>query len=383
MSASTPTQQPGSGWRGPLGGLRVVELAGIGPGPHACMLLADLGAEVVRIERHSAAELMPGAAGSSDATLRGRTTVSANLKDPADHEAVRGLIDRADVLVEGFRPGVMERLGLGPEECLARNPGLVYGRMTGWGQDGPWARTAGHDLNYIAVTGVLDNIGRAGERPVPPLNLVGDFGGGSMFLVVGVLAALWERERSGQGQVVDAAMVDGTSVLAQMMWSMRAGGLWTSGRGRNLVDGSHPFYDTYVCADGRYVAVGALEPQFYAELLRVLGLDPATLPGQWEHARWGELRSALEQAFAGRTRDEWASLFDGTDACVSPVLTYEEALAHPHLAARGTFTRLGGVDQPRPAPRFSRTSPGDPQPAGGPAHSAADVLSRWGGPPAG
>ncbi len=360
----------------PLSGLRVVELAGIGPGPHACMVLADLGADVVRVERPVTVPLFPGAGDGLDATLRGRRVVRADLKDDDDVARLLDLVSRADVLVEGFRPGVTERLGLGPETCLARNPRLVYARVTGWGQEGPLAHTAGHDVNYIALTGVLDNIGRADERPVLPLNLVGDFGGGSMFLVAGVLAALWERERSGAGQVVDAAIVDGTSVLAQMMWSFRGGQIWWTGRGANVLDGSAPFYDTYTCADGRYVAVGALEPQFFASMLQCLGLDAASLPGQWDRARWTELRAALEAAFLTRTRDEWAETFAGLDACVTPVLTYDEALTHPHLVARGTFTRVGGVDQPSPAPRFSRSAPPTPAPASD-VQELAEVLRGW------
>ncbi|TDD42184.1 CaiB/BaiF CoA transferase family protein [Saccharopolyspora elongata] len=358
MNDSSPNQTSG-----PLAGLRVVELAGIGPGPHACMLMADLGADVIRVERHSSAELIPGTAGAPDATLRGRRIVRADLKNPDDIARVRELIARADVLVEGFRPGVTERLGLGPDACLEQNPSLVYARMTGWGQDGPLAHAAGHDINYIALTGVLDNFGRAGDRPVPPLNLVGDFGGGSMFLVVGILAALWERDRSGQGQVVDGAIVDGTSVLAQMMWSLRGTGNWSPGRGVNFVDGSTPFYDTYTCADGKHVAVGALEPQFFAAMLQGIGLDRAELPAQWDRSRWPELRAALEAAFKSRTRDEWAEVFTGTDACVTPVLTYDEALLDSHLSARKAFDTVAGIDQPRPAPRFSRTDPTTPHPA--------------------
>ncbi|WP_241962150.1 CaiB/BaiF CoA transferase family protein [Rhodococcus opacus] len=348
---------------GPLTGLRVVELASIGPGPHACMLLADLGADVIRIERHSIPELVPGSSTDNDTTLRGRKVVRANLKDPGDRAGVQNLIDRADVLVEGFRPGVTERLGLSPDDCLKRNPRLIYARMTGWGQDGPWAQSAGHDINYISLTGVLDNIGRADSKPVPPLNLLGDFGGGSMFLIVGVLAALWEREQSGQGQVVDGAIVDGTSALAALLWSLRGSGSWASGRGENFLDGSAPFYDTYTCADGRHVAVGCMEPQFFAAMIGGLGLEDAELPSQWDRTRWPELRSAFEAAFQSRTRDEWAAVFLGTDACVTPVLSYEEALAHPHMSARGTFENVGGIDQPRPAPRFSRTDPATPTPA--------------------
>jgi len=358
---------------GPLTGLRVVEFAGIGPGPHACMLLADLGADVVRVERRAGAN--PGIAIEADATLRNRRTVEADLKRPEDRDGILELIEHADVLVEGFRPGVTERLGLGPDECLSVNPRLIYGRMTGWGQSGPFADRAGHDINYISLTGVLDNIGRAGDRPVPPLNLVGDFGGGSMFLVFGVLAALWEREVSGRGQVVDAAMVDGAGVLAQMMWSMRGNGTWATGRGENLLDGSYPFYDTYVCADGKHVAVGAIEPQFYAELIEGLQLDPGRLPGQWERTRWTALRAEFEIAFKSRTRDEWARVFATTDACVTPVLTYDEALEHPHMVARTTFGAVDGVDQPMPAPRFSRTpaaAPSAPEP-----RPLAEQIRRW------
>ncbi|MGW4332877.1 CaiB/BaiF CoA transferase family protein [Rhodococcus koreensis] len=359
---------------GPLTGLRVIELAGIGPGPHACMLLADLGADVVRVERRTD----NGNAGiplGADATRRGRRTVTADLKDSADREALLQLIERADVLVEGFRPGVTERLGLGPDDTLERNPRLVYARMTGWGQTGPLADRAGHDINYISLTGVLDSIGRAGERPVPPLNLVGDFGGGSMFLVFGIMAALWEREQSGRGQVVDAAMVDGVSVLAQMMWSMRGNGLWKSGRGENLLDGSHPFYDTYLCADGTHVAVGALEPQFYAQLVHGLQLDEDELPEQWDRDRWDELRKRFALAFATRTRDEWAQVFAHTDACVTPVLTYDEALTHPHLSDRSTFGSVDGIDQPLPAPRFSRTPARTPAPPL--SESLTEQTRRW------
>jgi alpha-methylacyl-CoA racemase len=360
---------------GPLDGVRVVELAGIGPAPHACMMLADLGADVVRVERRAAPSGLTSIDG--DATLRNRRILRADLKDAEDFAAVTELIDAADVLVEGFRPGAAERLGLGPDACLARNPRLVYARMTGWGQTGPLAHLAGHDINYISLTGVLDNIGRPGQRPVPPLNLVGDGGGGAMFLVTGVLAALLERERSGRGQVVDAAMCDGVSVLAQLMWSLRGIGRWSSGRGQNLLDGNAPFYDTYECADHRYVAVGALEPQFYAQMLKTLGLDPAALPDQLDTDRWGELREVLQAAFASRPRDEWAELFAGENACVTPVLTYDEALEHPHLRARGTYLELDGVAQPAPAPRFSRTPaarPSSPQPT-----TAEAEARRWGG----
>ena len=331
---------------GPLHDVRVIELAGIGPGPHAAMLLADLGADVVRVQRPGG--LTPeGQVG--DQLLRGRRIVEVDLKDPAGRDTVLDLVAGADVLLEGFRPGVTERLGLGPQDCAARNPRLVYGRMTGWGQEGPWAPRAGHDINYISVTGVLGAIGRVGERPVPPLNLAGDFGGGSMFLVVGVLAALQERSRSGEGQVVDAAMVDGVNALAQMMWSFRASGQWSDERGTNLLDTGAPFYDTYACADGGHLAVGSIEPQFYAQLLAGLGLDPAALPGQFDRDRWPELRAALTDAIAARTRDEWAEVFDGTDACVTPVLSWAEATSHPHMAGAGrTWSTSRGRCRQRP-----------------------------------
>lgn len=352
---------------GPLTGLRVVELAGIGPGPHAALLLADLGADVVRVQR-------AGQIAEHDQQLRSRTIVEANLKDPADIEKVLGLIERADVLIEGFRPGVTERLGLGPDDALARNPRLVYGRMTGWGQEGPWASAAGHDINYISVTGVLHAIGRQGERPVPPLNMVGDFGGGSMFLIFGILAALFERQTSGEGQVVDAAMVDGTAALSHMIWGMRGVGAWSDERGVNMLDTGWPFYDTYETADGKYMAVGSLEPQFFAEMLRLLELDPATIPGQGERDRWPEMREILTATFKSKTRDEWSAIFDGTDACVSPVLTFAEAPEQVHLKERGTLIEVDGVTQHRPAPRFSRTPNGIPTP---PQSAAADIESLW------
>jgi alpha-methylacyl-CoA racemase len=334
---------------GPLTGLRVVELGGIGPGPHAAMLLADIGADVVRITRPS---------GEPYDVLPGRQRVEADLKADAGRATTWGLIDDADVLIEGFRPGVAERLGLGPEECLARNPRLVYGRMTGWGQDGPLAHQAGHDINYIGLTGVLHAIGTADGRPTPPLNLVGDFGGGSMYLVVGILAALWERERTGQGQVVDAAIVDGTSSLAQQFWMLRALGAWTDERAANLLDSGAPFYDTYRCADGRYVAVGALEPQFYATLLAGLGLADEGLPAQLDRDSWPVLRKRFATIFATRTRDAWAETFAGMDACVTPVLTFAEAAEHPHLRARGTIVTVDGTPRAAPAPRFSHPHSG-------------------------
>lgn len=360
---------------GPLTGLKVVELPGIGPAPHAAMVLADLGADVVRIERPSGSLDVSG--GKPDHVMRGKRSVAANLKTDEGRQLVLRLVAKADVLIEGFRPGVAERLGVGPDDCHAVNPRLVYGRMTGWGQDGPLAQRAGHDINYISLTGVLHAVGRQDEAPVPPLNLVGDFGGGSMLLLTGVLSALWERERSGEGQVVDAAMVDGASVLAQMVWALRGVGAWSTERAANLLDGGAPFYDTYVCADGRYVAVGALEPQFYAALLDGLGLDPAELPDQNDRSGWPVLRARLTQVFASRTRDEWAKVFADTDACVTPVLTFDEVADHPHVAARQTLIEIDGVVQPAPAPRFSRTAPDTPAGPPKPGSGNDEVLRDW------
>jgi alpha-methylacyl-CoA racemase len=363
------------GRSGPLAGLKVVELAGIGPGPHAAMVLADLGADVVRIDRPRRGPDLGGET-VADPTLRGRRRLAADLKDPAGKAAVLSLIERADVLVEGYRPGVTERLGLGPADCHARNPKLVYARMTGWGQDGPLAQRAGHDINYISLTGLLHAIGRPGERPVPPLNLVGDFGGGSMLLLVGILSALWEAQRSGQGQVVDAAMVDGASLLGQMFWGFLAQKIWVDEPGVNMLDGGAPFYDTYTCADGRHVAVGAIEPQFYAAMLEGLGLTGADLPGQHDREQWPALKARFAEVFATRSRDEWAEVFAGTDACVTPVLAFGEVAAHPHLAARSTIVDPGGVAQAAPAPRFSRTATAVPEPAGA-AESAEEILADW------
>jgi alpha-methylacyl-CoA racemase len=362
---------------GPLTGLRVMELAGIGPGPHAAMILADLGADVVRVERPRPAA-NPVAGAHQDYLLRGRRSVTADLKAPAGQELVRKLSDKADVLIEGLRPGVAERLGVGPDVLRERNPRLVYARMTGWGQQGPLAARAGHDINYISLTGALHAIGTKGARPTPPLNLVGDFGGGSMFCVTGILAALWERERSGEGQVVDVAMVDGASVLLQMTWSMLGAGAWRDEQASNMLDTGAPFYDTYQCSDGRYVAVGALEPQFYAELLDGLGLDPAALPAQHDQAGWPALRAAFTTAFAGRTRDEWAAVFAGRDACVTPVLSFAEAPAHPQLAERETIIEIDGVRQAAPAPRFSRTAPGVPASPAKPGADTDAVFRDWG-----
>ncbi|MBV9795304.1 MAG: CoA transferase [Actinobacteria bacterium] len=359
---------------GPLENLKVLELAALGPGPHASMVLGDLGADVVRVDRPQPGFL---ASDRPDWLLRNRRSVTADLKTDTGRELVLRLAARADVLLEGMRPGVAERLGIGPEQCQAVNPGLVYGRMTGWGQDGPLAARSGHDLNYISLTGALHAIGRAGQPPAVPLNLVGDFGGGSMFLVAGVLAALVERQRSGRGQVVDAAMIDGASVLAQMMWAFRGTGTWTDDRQDNLLDGGAPFYDTYTCADGRWLAVGALEPQFYQAFLTGLGLAGEELPPQMDKSGWPRLRARFTAVIVTRTRDEWAEVFAGTDACVTPVLSFGEAGTHPQLAARRTIIDVGGVEQAAPAPRFSRTPAGEPTPPRPPGADLAAVLADW------
>jgi alpha-methylacyl-CoA racemase len=358
---------------GPLRGLKILEFAGIGPGPFCGMVLADLGADVVRLDRAE------GPAGSRQDFLgRGRRSVGLDLKRPEAVAAALRLIEGADALIEGFRPGVMERLGLGPDACLARNPRLVYGRMTGWGQEGPLAQSAGHDINYIALTGALWSIGRPGERPVPPLNLVGDYGGGGMLLAVGVLAALLEAKGSGRGQVVDAAMVDGAALLMAPIYAMMARGRWGPERGANYLDGAAVFYDTYECADGRWLAVGPIEPQFWAEMLRLLSLDPARFERRMEPAHWPVLKEELAAAFRARTRDDWVGVFEGTDACVCAVLSMEEAPRHPHNAARGTFLSRDGAVQPAPAPRFGRTAPesGRPPPLRG--EHTDEVLAEAG-----
>jgi alpha-methylacyl-CoA racemase len=362
---------------GPLVGLRVVEFAAIGPAPHAAMVLADLGADVVRVDRPGPPSLPQVSPESPDPVQRGRRRVLLDLKSPEGLADGLDLVAHADVLVEGLRPGVMERIGLGPEVCLDRNPRLVYARMTGWGQDGPLAPAVGHDLNYIGLTGVLHAMGRAGEPPPPPLNLVGDFGGGSMLLLVGLLAALWERDRSGRGQVVDAAMVDGTVLLAQLILSMRARGVWRDERASNLLDGGAPFYDTYPCADGRFVAVAALEARFFEALLDGLGLADIDPVKQYDVAFWPELRQRFAAAFASRTRDDWSARLAGTEACVTPVLSFTEAAAHPHLVHRGTYVVADGTTQAGTAPRFSRT-PGAPRGTPQPVVTPAEILTRWG-----
>ncbi|TQM83692.1 alpha-methylacyl-CoA racemase [Saccharothrix saharensis] len=356
---------------GPLEGLKVVELAGLAPAPFGCMVLADLGASVVRVDR---------VGGTTEVPLlgRGRRSIGVDVRRPEGAELVLRLVEDSDVLVEGFRPGVTERLGIGPAQCLARNPRLVYGRMTGWGQDGPLADRAGHDINYIAVAGALEPIGRAGAPPTVPLNVVGDFGGGGLLLAMGVLAALYERERSGRGQVVDAAMVDGAALLTTFLHGMSSAGAWPGGRGENLLDGGAPFYDVYEAADGRFVSIGALEEKFYAELLVVLGLADADLPARHDPANWPELRARIAAAVATRTRDEWAALAAGTDACLAPVLAPGEAPGYGHNAERGTFVQVGGVAQPAPAPRFERTPAAVPAPPPAVGEHTAEVLGELG-----
>jgi alpha-methylacyl-CoA racemase len=342
---------------GPLAGITVVEIAGIGPGPFCAMMLADMGAEVLRVDRVENVAGGDPAAPPADLNNRGRRSIGVDLKNPDGVAVVLDLVERADALVEGFRPGVAERLGIGPEECLARNPKLVYGRMTGWGQDGPLAGAAGHDINYIALAGALDPIGRRGEAPVPPLNLIGDYGGGGMLLAFGVVCGVLEAERSGQGQVVDTAMVDGAAVLMTMTHALRAMGIWNDERGTNMLDTGAHFYNVYETADGKYVSVGSIEPQFYAELLRLTGLEGEELPWQHDRQQWPALKERLAAIFKTKTRDEWSALMEGTDVCFAPVLSIPEAIEHAHNVDRRTFVEVAGIRQPGPAPRFSRTEP--------------------------
>ena len=356
---------------GPLAGVRVVELAALGAVPFCGMVLADLGAEVVRVDRHGASPL--------DAVLRrGRRSVVVDLKHPRGAEVVLRLVEGADVLLEGWRPGVAERLGIGPEPCAARNPRLVYGRMTGWGQDGPLVHAAGHDINYIAVAGALDPVGRHGQAPVPPLNLVGDYGGGGMLLAVGVLSALVERGRSGSGQVVDAAMVDGAALLTTIFHGLLAAGEWSAERGTNTLDTGAPYYDVYATADDRYLAVGCLEARFYTELLERMGIDAGALPAQADRRGWDRIRRTLAAAFRTRTQAQWCALLEGTDACVSPVLPLHEAPEHPHNRARQTFVTVDGVVQPAPAPRFNRTPAAVPEAPRPPGADTDTALVDWG-----
>jgi alpha-methylacyl-CoA racemase len=347
---------------GPLNGLRVIELEGLGPAPFCGMLLADLGADVISIGRMSSP-----ADRSAQISERGKRSIALNLKHPEAIEIVLRLCERSDALIEGFRPGVAERLGLGPEVCMARSPRLVYGRMTGWGQTGPLAGAAGHDINYISLSGALHAVGRAGEKPVPPLNLVGDFGGGGMFLAFGVMCAVFEAQRSGVGQVVDVSMVEGSAALMHMMYAMKAQGQWEDARGNNVLDGAAHFYDTYETADGKYVSVGSIEPQFYRLLLELTGVDAQEFSPQLDRARWPAFKQSLADVFKTKSQDEWCRIMEGTDVCFAPVLSMTDAPRHPHNQARGSFVEIAGVTQPAPAPRFSRSTggtPSAPRPAG-------------------
>lgn len=357
---------------GPLAGYRIIELAGIGPGPFCGMMLSDMGAEVIRVERPPKDGRRP-----RDVLARNRKSLAVDLKSPEGVEAVLRLCEGADALFEGFRPGVTERLGLGPEDCMSRNPKLVYGRMTGWGQEGPMAQAAGHDINYIGLSGALHAIGRAGERPVPPLNLVGDFGGGGMYLAFGLVCGLLEAQRSGQGQVVDAAMVDGSASLMAMFFSFAAQGGFKPERGTNLLDGGAHFYDTYETRDGKHICIGSIEPQFYALLVEKAELDPEVFAPQMNPEQWPSLKSRLTEVFKSRTRDEWCAIMEGTDICFAPVLSIFEAPEHPHNVARKTFVEVEGLMQPAPAPRFSRTEPDIRHAARIPGEDSEDVLRSF------
>jgi alpha-methylacyl-CoA racemase len=360
---------------GPLDGVKVIEVGGLAPGPFCGMLLADMGADVVRIERTDQMMLTES---KYDVLKRNRRSMLLDLRRPQGVEALLRMVEQADALHEGFRPGVMERLGLGPEICLKRNARLVYGRMTGWGQEGPLALAAGHDINYISLTGTLHTIGRKGERPVPPLNLVGDFGGGGMLLAFGMVCALFEAQRSGKGQVVDAAMIDGAAAQTAMMYGFRASGIWTDEREDNLLDGATHFYDTYETADGKYVSVGSIEPQFYALLLKHTGIQDPEFQNQLDKARWPALKARMAEVFRSKTRDEWCRIMEGTDVCFAPVLSLDEARNHPHNRHRKTFIEIEGVPQGAPAPRFSRTVPGTPKPPPGVGQHTEEVLADFG-----
>jgi alpha-methylacyl-CoA racemase len=358
---------------GPLRGIKVVEFVGIGPGPFCAMMLADMGADVIRIDKKGGRS-----PGRFDVLARGRRSVALDLKSPEGQAVALELIAHADALVEGFRPGVMERLNLGPDRCLERNPRLVYGRMTGWGQTGPLAQAAGHDINYIALSGMLHAIGRPGATPPPPLNLVGDFGGGAMMLAFGIVCALLEARDSKRGQVIDAAMTDGSALLGALMYGMKAAGRWTVARGANLLDGAAHFYDTYECADGKYLAIGAIEPQFYSELLKRIGLDESSLQPQMNARAWPDLKTKIAATIESKTRDEWCRILEGTDACVAPVLDMDEAPLHPHNLARATFVEVDGVTQPAPAPRFSRTPAQIQRGPDATGEHSESVLREWG-----
>jgi len=363
---------------GPLDGIRILEVAGLGPGPFAAMMLSDMGADVLRIDRASAVREGEPEGIAAEVLDRGRRSVGIDLKHPEGVAAMLKLIASADVLIEGFRPGVMERLGLGPDVCRDRNPRLVYGRMTGWGQDGPLAQAAGHDINYIALAGALNAIGHAGQKPVPPLNLVGDFGGGGMMLAFGVVCALIERGSSGLGQVVDAAMVDGTAALMAPFFGMTAAGVWNEERGTNLLDGGAHFYDTYETRDGAYVSIGSIERQFYAELLEKTGLASDDLPKRMDRDSWPKLRDRLTEIFKSKTRAEWCEIMEGSDVCFAPVLSMSEAPSHPHNRARNTFVEIDGVTQPAPAPRFDRTPGAISRGPSSPGQHTDEALSDWG-----
>lgn len=368
---------------GPLEGIRVIEIAGLGPGPFCCMLLADLGADVLRVDRADAVTPRETYEWPPDCVLnRGRRSIGVDLKQPAGVEAVLRLVERADVLTEGFRPGVAERLGIGPDVCLTRNPRLVFGRMTGWGQNGPWATAPGHDINYVALSGVLHALGRRDAPPTPALNLLGDFGGGGMLLAVGVLAALLETQRSGRGQVVDAAMVDGSALLGTMLFGMRAMGQWSDDRGTNLLDSGAPFFDVYETADGGWVSVGAMEPRFYALLLEGLALDPAEMGAQYDESSWPGTRARFAAMFRTATRDEWCERLEPLGVCFAPVLSPDEAPRHPHAVARAAFAERDGIVEPAPAPRFSRTRAALGRPAPAPGEHTAAALADWGFDPA-
>ena len=362
---------------GPLDGVKVLEIAGIGPGPFCATMLADLGAEVVRVDRADRVKPPPDRP-HFDLLSRGRRSIGVDLKRPEGVELVLRLVEQADVLIEGFRPGVAARLGIGPDLCLERNPRLIYGQMTGWGQEGPLAQAAGHDINYIALAGALYPIGRKGEPPVPPLNLVGDFGGGGLLLAFGIVCALVERQSSGEGQVVDAAMVDGAAMLMTIIHGLRNAGLWTDERGANLLDTGAHFYEVYETSDGKYVSIGSIEPQFYAELVERIGLAGENLPGQMDRARWPEMKERLAAIFKTKTRDEWCEILEGTDVCFAPVLSIPEAYAHPHNRERGTFVEVESALQPAPAPRFGRTPAATPGPTAYPGQHTEETLLDWG-----
>ena len=365
---------------GPLAGYRIVEIAGIGPGPFAAMMLADMGAEIIRVERTHAVRGPAPDGPHYDVLLRGRRNIAIDLKRPDGLETLLALIEHADALIEGFRPGVMERLGVGPDVCLQRNPKLVFGRMTGWGQQGPYSAAAGHDINYIALAGALAHFARASEAPMPPLNMVGDFGGGGMFLAFGVVCALLEAQKSGKGQVIDAAMVDGVAVLMSMFWAFSQAGHFNENKpGTNLLDTGAHFYDVYQCADGKYVSIGSIEPQFYALLLEKTGLtnDPA-FAKQMDSSQWPELKVRFAEVMRTKTSDEWCALMEGTDICFAPVLTMSQAAQHPHNVQRKTFIEISGVTQPAPAPRFSRTPSAVPTPPAHPGQHSREILLDWG-----